>query len=104
MVNEPSVFEPLKPLKFYCNTTSKYEDMILEMTVKLDVMVTAMRNTDKKVSPNDTFIFLLLSFEENKAYGFMWIHMQYQVLFSVKNSEKVFMNVVCCSRDWRFQG
>ena len=27
------------------------------------------------------------------------IHMKYQVLFSLKNNEKVFMNVVCCSRD-----
>ena len=25
--------------------------------------------------------------------------MKYQVLFSLKNNEKVFMNVVCCSRD-----
>ena len=25
--------------------------------------------------------------------------MNYQVLFSLKNYEKVFMNVVCCSRD-----
>ena len=30
--------------------------------------------------------------------------MKYQVLFSVKNKEKVFMNVVGCSRDWRFKG
>ena len=30
--------------------------------------------------------------------------MKYQVLFSLKNNEKVFMNVVCCSRDWRFKG
>ena len=27
------------------------------------------------------------------------IHMKYQVLFSLKNYEKVFINVVCCSRD-----
>ena len=26
--------------------------------------------------------------------------MKYQVLFSMKNNEKVFINVVCCSRDW----
>ena len=25
--------------------------------------------------------------------------MKYQVLFSLKNNEKVFINVVCCSRD-----
>ena len=28
--------------------------------------------------------------------------MLYQVLFPLKNNEKVFINVVCCSRDWRF--
>ena len=31
------------------------------------------------------------------------IHMKYQVLFSLKNNEEVFLNVVCCSRDWRFK-
>ena len=30
--------------------------------------------------------------------------MKYQVLFSLKNNEKVFINVVCCSCDWRFKG
>ena len=30
--------------------------------------------------------------------------MKYQVLFSLKNNEKVFINVVCCSRDWPFKG
>ena len=29
--------------------------------------------------------------------------MKYQVLFSLKNNEKVFINVVCCSRDQRFE-
>ena len=29
--------------------------------------------------------------------------MKHQVLFSLKNNEKIFMNVVCCSRDWRFK-
>ena len=29
--------------------------------------------------------------------------MKHQVLFSLKNNEKLFMNVVCCSRDWRFK-
>ena len=38
----------------------------------------------------------------------MWIlcladHLKHQVLFSQKNNEKIFMNVVCCSRDWHFQ-
>ena len=30
--------------------------------------------------------------------------MKYQVLFSVKNNEKLFTNVVCCSCDWCFKG
>ena len=30
--------------------------------------------------------------------------MKYQVLFSLKNNEKVFINVVCCSLDWLFKG
>ena len=29
--------------------------------------------------------------------------MKYQVLFSLKINEKVFMNVICCSRDRRFK-
>ena len=31
------------------------------------------------------------------------IHLKHQVLFSLKNNEEIFMNVVCCSRDWRFK-
>ena len=27
--------------------------------------------------------------------------MKHQVLFSLKNNEKIFKTVVCCSRDWR---
>ena len=30
--------------------------------------------------------------------------MKHLVLFSLKYNEKIFMNVVCCSRDWRFKG
>ena len=30
--------------------------------------------------------------------------MKYQVSFSLKNNEKVFMNVVCCSCDGCFKG
>ena len=30
--------------------------------------------------------------------------MKHQVLLSLKNNEKIFMNVVCCSRHWRFKG
>ena len=30
--------------------------------------------------------------------------MKYQVLFSLKNNEKVFIHVVSCSGDWHFKG
>ena len=30
--------------------------------------------------------------------------MKYQVSFSLKNNEKIFMNAVCCSCDWPFKG
>ena len=30
--------------------------------------------------------------------------MKYQASFSAKPNEKLFMNVVCGSRDWRFDG
>ena len=35
---------------------------------------------------------------ESSAY--QRIDLKHQVLFSMKNHEKIFMNVVCCSRDW----
>ena len=56
------------------------------------------------------FNFLLLSFEENKAWFFMWILCLAEdspetssLIFSEKQW-KIFMNVVCCSRDRRFKG
>ena len=30
--------------------------------------------------------------------------MKHQILFSLKNNEKISVNVVCCSRNWRFKG
>ena len=32
------------------------------------------------------------------------IYLNHQVLSSLKNNEKIFMNVVCCSRDWHLKG
>ena len=51
------------------------------------------------------FNSLLLSFEKRKLdfscepSAKQRIHLKHQILFSLKNNEKVFMNVVCCSRD-----
>ena len=33
-----------------------------------------------------------------------YVNMKYQVLFSLKNNEEIFRNVVCCSCDWRSKG
>ena len=30
--------------------------------------------------------------------------MKYQVLFSLKNNEEIFLNAICCNCDWRFTG
>ena len=30
--------------------------------------------------------------------------MKFQVLFSLKNNKKVFMNAACCSLDWHCKG
>ena len=61
----------------------------------------------KKIAADDPFVLLLLSFIKIRldvsCESSVWqrIHMKYQVLFSLKNNEKVFMNVICCSLDWR---
>ena len=64
-----------------------------------------------KIAADDTFIFLLFYLLKKIRLGVSCessarqrIHTKYQVLFSLKNNEKVYMNVVCCSRDWRFKG
>ena len=31
------------------------------------------------------------------------IHLKHQVLFSLKNNEKILMTVICCSHDWPFK-
>ena len=62
-----------------------------------------------KIAADDTLIFLFLSFEENKAWCFLWIlclaedsHEISNLIFW-KNNEKVFKTVVCCSRDWHLK-
>ena len=43
-----------------------------------------------------------LDFSRESSAG-QRIHMKHQVLFSLKNNEKVIINVICCSRDWRLR-
>ena len=56
-----------------------------------------------KTAADDVLIFYFYLSKKIRL-DFSWIHLKHQVLFSLKNNKKIFMNVVCCSRDWRFKG
>ena len=62
-----------------------------------------------KIAADNTNCTVLVSFEENKAWWFMWILCQAEDsheisshIFSGKQWKN--MNVVCCSGDWLFKG
>ena len=61
-----------------------------------------LKAPNKNCSRRHLFFFLL-SFEEirldvsNESSAYQKIHLRYHVLFSLKNNEKIFMNVGCCS-------
>ena len=99
----PKVFEPLK---FYCISIQ------LERTPPHWLGLTCYTLTLKAPNKNCSrlhFNFLLLSFEENKAWFFMWIlclaedSLETSSLSFSEKQWKIFMNVVCCSCDWCFK-
>ena len=58
---------------------------------------------------DDTYLFLYFSKKiwldvSSESSARQRIRMKYQVLFSLKNNEKVVKTVICFSRDWRFKG
>ena len=63
-----------------------------------------------KIAADDILIFHFYLSKKTKldfsceSSAYQRSHLKHQVLFSLKNNEKVFMNVVCCSRDWLFKG
>ena len=65
-----------------------------------------------KIAADNISIFYCYLQKKIRLDFFMWIlcleedsvHLKHQVLFSLKNNEKIFMSVICCSRDWRFKG
>ena len=83
---------------------SNSDNFILVSFLKRGLLLT-LKAPNKNCSRRH-FIFFILSLEENKASclseSMQRIHMKYQVLFSLKNNEEIFMNVVCCSCDWLF--
>ena len=54
-----------------------------------------------KIAADDILFFY---FYLSKKIRFDFQGLKHQVLFSLINNEKIFMNVVCCSRDCRFKG
>ena len=63
-----------------------------------------------KIAADDTFFFYFYLLKTIRldvlceSSARQRIHMKYHVLFSLKNNEEIFMNVVCCSCDWQFKG
>ena len=69
-----------------------------------------------KIAADDTFIFFLFylwkkirldvqckSYARQRIQEDSHVHMKYQVSFSLKNNEKVLINVVCLKRQSRLQ-
>ena len=58
-----------------------------------------------KISADDILIFYIYLSKKirldvsSESSAWQRIHLKHLVLFSLKNNEKIFMNVVCCSRD-----
>ena len=64
-----------------------------------------------KIAADNILIFyfyllkkIRLDFSCESSVRWQRIHLKHQVLFCLKNNEKIFMNVVCCSHEWRFEG
>ena len=81
----------------------------------LDVLVKSLKiffplKCQTKIAADDTLFFYFYLSKEIRlnvsceSSAKQKIHMKYQVLFSLKNNEKVFINVVCCSRDCHPKG
>ena len=62
-----------------------------------------------KIGADDILIFYFYLSKKirydfsHDSSAYQRIHLKHQVLLSLKNNEKIFMNVVCCSHDWRFK-
>ena len=68
----------------------------------LSASILTLKVPTKIAADNILFFFLLLCFKGKKRLDVSCE--SYQVLFSLKNNEKVFVNVVCCIRDCLFKG
>ena len=63
-----------------------------------------------KIAADDNLIFYFYLLKKIRldfsceSFARQKIHLKLQFLFFLKSNEKIFMNVVCCSCDWRFKG
>ena len=78
----------------------------------LDVLVKSLKicfplKRQTKIAADDTLFFYFYLSREIRLdvhVNPLPSRMKYQVLFSLKNNENVFINVICCSRDCHFKG
>ena len=78
-------------------------DMEGECLLQLRQLLTL--KVPNKIAADDILTFLLyLSRKIRLDFSCESSHLKHQVLFSLKNNEKILMNIVCCSSDWRFKG
>ena len=96
------IVQTAKALIRLCGCAGWSEPLLIEHALTL--------KAPSKFAADGTFIFYLYLFKKIRldvsceSSARQRIHMKHQVLFSQKNNETIFMNVVCCSRDWRFKG
>ena len=78
------------------------------MNISVPVMLHDLVRQTKTAADYSLFFYIYLSKKirlgvSSGSSARQRIHKKYQVSFSLKSNEKVFTNVICCSRDWRFE-
>ena len=106
-----NILSALSDTLLYCKTRQlqlrRIEEIISGVLFRVSLFYPLKRQT--KIAADDILIFyfylskkIKLDFSCESSVR-QRIHLKHQTLFSLKNNEKMFMNVVCCSRDWRFK-
>ena len=75
------------------------------MSCFFPVLLTLSLKCHTKITADNSLIFYFYLLKKirldllGESSAKQRIHMKYQVFFALKNNEKIFMNVVCCSHD-----
>ena len=75
-----------------------------DISIIVGITLLTLKVPNKNCSRRHFDFYFYLSKKTRLDFSCEMIHLKHQVLFSLKNNEKIFMNVVCCSLDWRFKG